>query len=134
VMPILSVIFFLLTLASVGTPGSLNFWGEFLSIQSFVSYNCSISLGVVALLSVVTSAVYSVNLYNSIFLGVLENKWKPENNGSLRINTSNFYREINKNETFSMLLLLLSTWFFGVFTSELTNNLSLSIVVSTIIM
>jgi len=92
-MPHLACLFFLLTMASTGTPGSLNFLGEILAFYAFTSNSGSILLVITVLFTVVLSAAYSVNLFTSLFFG-----------GSL--SCIYYIRDVTRSE--SMMLWLLS--------------------------
>lgn len=63
-MPILAILFFILTLGNCGTPLTLNFIGEFMSLYSIVERLPV--LGVFACTSIVFSAAYSVYLFNRV--------------------------------------------------------------------
>lgn len=92
VMPLLALIFLMLTLASVGTPGSLNFLGEILVFSSFIGSASNIGVSLMALSSVVLSVVYGINLFNSVFLG--------------QTSSDVYYiRELGKRETFPLFIL-----------------------------
>ncbi len=61
-MPILGILFFILTLGNCGTPLTLNFMGEFMSLYQHC-WKLPV-LGVFACSSIVFSAAYSVYLFN----------------------------------------------------------------------
>ena len=70
-MPLLSILFFILTLANCGTPLTLNFAGEFLSLYG--SFERLPVIGALACSSIILSAAYSVYLYNllSVTISIL---------------------------------------------------------------
>jgi NADH-ubiquinone oxidoreductase chain 4 len=69
VMPLFSILFFLLCLANCGAPLSLNFIGEFLSL--YVVFERSSIFGVFASSSIIFSAAYTIYMYQRIaFEGV----------------------------------------------------------------
>src|ERR1700745_1799755 len=62
VMPIFSVLFFILGLGNSGTPLTLNFLGEFMSLYGV--FERMPILGVLASSSIVFSAAYTIFMYN----------------------------------------------------------------------
>lgn len=66
-MPILSLLFFILCLSNCGTPLTFNFLGEFMSLSG-ISERLPI-LGYLACSSIVLSAVYSIYMFNRISFG-----------------------------------------------------------------
>ena len=67
VMPLFSVLFFILCLGNAGTPLSLNFIGEFMSLYG--TFERSTLLGAFASSSVVFSAAYTIYMFNRISFG-----------------------------------------------------------------
>jgi len=67
VMPLFSILFFILCLSNAGTPLSLNFVGEFLSLYG--TFERSPLLGVFASSSIVFSAAYTIYMFNRISFG-----------------------------------------------------------------
>jgi NADH-ubiquinone oxidoreductase chain 4 len=66
-MPIFSILFFILCLSNAGTPLSLNFIGEFLSLYG--TFERSPILGIFASSSIVFSAAYTIYMFNRISFG-----------------------------------------------------------------
>ena len=66
-MPIFSVLFFILCLSNAGTPLSINFIGEFLSLYG--SFERLPILGIFACSSIVLSAAYTIYMFNRISFG-----------------------------------------------------------------
>ena len=64
VMPLFSTLFFILCLGNAGTPLSLNFIGEFLSLYG--TFERSPILGALASSSIVFSAAYTIYMFNRI--------------------------------------------------------------------
>ena len=106
-MPILASLFFLYTLANVSFPGTLNFWGEILAFKA--SLNCVLGLNFTffILLTLIFGALYSFNLFNSLFLGGGNNLLFP--------------RDLIKNEIYSLIILLFFSFFYGIFANKLFN-------------
>jgi NADH-ubiquinone oxidoreductase chain 4 len=67
VMPLFSVLFFILCLSNAGTPLSLNFIGEFLSLYG--TFERLPILGIFASSSIVLSAAYTIYMFNRISFG-----------------------------------------------------------------
>src|ERR1700759_3568037 len=61
-MPLFSVLFFILCLANAGTPLSLNFIGEFMSLYG--TFERLPLLGIFASSSIILSAAYTIYMYN----------------------------------------------------------------------
>jgi NADH-ubiquinone oxidoreductase chain 4 len=66
-MPLLSLLFFILCLGNCGTPLTLNFIGEFLSLYG--AFERMPIMGALAASSIVFSAAYSIYLFNRVALG-----------------------------------------------------------------
>lgn len=66
-IPLFSVLFFILCLANCGTPLTLNFVGEFMSIYG--AFERLPILGALAASSIVLSAAYTIYMFNRIAFG-----------------------------------------------------------------
>ena len=66
-MPIFSILFFILCLGNAGTPLSLNFIGEFMSLYG--TFEKLPLLGVFASSSIIFSAAYTIYMFNRIAFG-----------------------------------------------------------------
>ena len=97
-MPLFSTIFFILILANIAFPISLNFIGEFISIYSALQYSWILILP--PLIGMVLSASYSLTFYNKISFG------QPSQHIVLS-------RDLNRQEIFSPLLLVILTIILG---------------------
>lgn len=64
IMPLFSILFFILCLSNAGTPLSLNFIGEFMSLYG--AFERIPLLGVIASSSIVFSAAYTIYMFNRI--------------------------------------------------------------------
>ena len=113
-MPILGSIFLVLTLANISIPGSLNFWGELLAFNASLSSKNGLWLTIFILLSIVFGAIYSVNLFNSIFFGA-----------SNRVNIGG--RDVLKGEFFSLSILSFLAWIIGLFAFNFINTININI-------
>lgn len=99
-MPLLSFFFFLFTLSNCGIPLSLNFIGEFLSLYAF--FEKLPLLALLASISIIFSAVYSIFLYNRVVYGYY-------------LNVSNIsILDISKKEILILLMLIILT-FTGIY-------------------
>jgi NADH-ubiquinone oxidoreductase chain 4 len=67
IMPLFSILFFILCLSNAGTPLSLNFIGEFLSLYGVLERLPL--LGIFASSSIVLSAAYTIYMFNRIAFG-----------------------------------------------------------------
>ncbi|TQS38993.1 hypothetical protein Golomagni_00489 [Golovinomyces magnicellulatus] len=68
ILPILSILFFILCLGNSGTPLTLNFIGEYMSLY-----------GIFACSSIVFSAAYSIYMFNRITFGGSYTKYTEQN-------------------------------------------------------
>ncbi|KCV67174.1 NADH-ubiquinone oxidoreductase chain 4 (mitochondrion) [Fonticula alba] len=68
-MPILSTVFFIAVLGNLSMPGTSNFVGEFLILIG--TFQKSPTTAVIAGLSIISTAAYSIWLYNRVFMGRL---------------------------------------------------------------
>lgn len=113
-MPLLATLFLILTLANISIPGSLNFWGELLAFKSSFISIIGIYLTILILLSIVIGAIYSINLFNTVFFGVF-------------IKSINYIRDVNKKEFFVLFILSTLTWSIGIATFKISYLYTLNI-------
>jgi NADH-ubiquinone oxidoreductase chain 4 len=109
-MPILGILFFILTLGNCGTPLTLNFIGEFMSLYSIVERLPV--LGVFACSSIVFSAAYSVYLFNRVSFG-----------GSFTRFLEESVFDVNKREFLILFILVVFTIIFGIYPSLILDVL-----------
>jgi len=114
VMPIFSTIFFILCLGNAGTPLSLNFIGEFLSLYGI--FERLPLLGMFASLSIVLSAGYTIYMFNRITFGGNYSKFFIIN-----------IIDVTKREFIMLIILVLFTVFLGVYPSIITDGLNFNI-------
>jgi NADH-ubiquinone oxidoreductase chain 4 len=118
IMPIFSLLFFILCLSNMGTPLSVNFIGEFLSLYGI--FEKIPLLGVFASSSIVLSAGYTIYMYNRVSFG-----------GNLsRYFTINLI-DLKKREMLILLILIYYTVLLGIYPIPIINGLNYS--VSTLI-
>jgi len=111
VMPILSILFFMLSLGNCGAPLTLNFVGEFMSLYG-VFERLPIA-GILASSSIVFSAAYTIFMFNRIFFA-----------GSFFFkHWFEYIPDLNKREFFMLIILVLFTILLGVYPSIILDGL-----------
>jgi NADH-quinone oxidoreductase subunit M len=81
IMPVFTTIFLIVTLASIGLPGTNGFVGEFLILLG--TFKTNITYAVIATFGIVLAAVYMLWMVQRVFYGALD---KDENRGLQDIN------------------------------------------------
>lgn len=118
IMPLFSLLFFILALGNSGTPLTVNFVGEFLSLYG--AFERMPVLGILASSSIVFSAAFTIFMYNRVAFG-----------GSL----SSFFAcnvpDLNKREFVLLSTLVAFTVLLGIYPSPILDGLHYS--VSTLI-
>jgi NADH-ubiquinone oxidoreductase chain 4 len=112
IMPIFSIMFFILCLGNCGVPLTLNFTGEFMSLYGIFE---RIPLaGIFASSSIIFSAAYTMYMFNRIAFG-----------GSFLLNIEHAQNipDVTKREFFSLLLLIIATIVLGIYTSPILDGL-----------
>lgn len=110
-MPIFVILFFILCLGNCGAPLTLNFVGEFLSL--FGVFERLPYVGLLAGISIVLSAAYTINLFNRTAFGGVFNKFFAEN-----------IRDISHREAIILFVLVLFTVILGIYPSIITDGLN----------
>ena len=114
VMPLFSILFFVLCLGNAGTPLSLNFIGEFMCLYG--TFERLPLLGVLASSSIVFSAAYTMYMFNRIAFA-----------GSF----SKFFKfnipDLSKREFYILLVLTVFTVVFGVYPAPILDGLHYSV-------
>ena len=118
VMPLFSIMFFILSLGNCGVPLTLNFIGEFMSLYGV--FERLPLLGVFASSSIIFSAAYTIYMFNRIAFGGSYSKFFSVN-----------IPDLNKREFFILLTLVTFTVALGVYPSPVLDGLHYS--VSTLI-
>ena len=120
IMPIFSILFFILCLGNCGAPLTLNFVGEFMSLYGV--FEKLPLLGIIASSSVVFSAAYTIFMFNRICFG-----------GAFFLSSSDPYTliDVNKREFFMLFTLVLFTVVLGIYPAPILDGLHYS--VSTLI-
>ena len=109
-MPLCSLLFFILCLGNCESPLTLNFVGEYLSLYG--AYEIMPILGVLAASSIVFSAAYSIYLYNRVAFG-----------GSFSLFFQESFLDLTKREFSILLILALFMIFFGVYPSVILDGI-----------
>lgn len=107
-MPYLSIYLLILSFSNIGTPLSVNFIGELLSITG--ALNKSPYLGFIAAFSVLLSACYQLKLTNRL-------------TGGIKTPYIKLTSDCTNRETMLMLSLIIPTLFFGIFPNYIIDML-----------
>jgi len=114
VMPLFSILFFILCLSNAGTPLSINFIGEFLSLYGI--FERLPLLGLFASFSIVLSAAYTMYMFNRIIFGGKYSKYFSVN-----------LVDLSKREFYILFILAFLTIFFGIYPAPIIDGLNYSI-------
>jgi NADH-ubiquinone oxidoreductase chain 4 len=114
VMPLFSILFFILSLGNCGVPLTLNFVGEFMSLYGV--FERLPLLGVFASSSIVFSAAYTIYLFNRIAFGGSFSKFFEAN-----------ISDVNKREFFILLTLVVFTVVLGIYPAPILDGLHYSV-------
>lgn len=110
IMPIFSILFFILSLGNCGVPLTLNFIGEFMSLYGV--FERLPLLGGFASVSIILSAAYTIFMYNRIVFAGSVSKY-------LLVNIP----DINKREFILLITLIMFTIIFGIYPSPILDGL-----------
>jgi len=114
IMPLFSLLFFILSLANCGVPLTLNFIGEFMSLYG--AFERLPSLGLIASSSIVLSASYTIFMYNRIAFG-----------GNLAKLIRISVPDLNKREFYILLILVIFTILLGIYPIFILDGLHYSV-------
>lgn len=114
IMPLFSILFFILSLGNCGVPLTLNFVGEFMSLYGV--FERLPLLGVFASSSIVFSAAYTIYMFNRIAFGGSFTKF-------FEFNIS----DVNKREFFILLTLVIFTVILGIYPAPILDGLHYSV-------
>lgn len=114
IMPVFSILFFILCLGNAGTPLSLNFIGEFMSLYG--TFERIPLLGIFASSSIVFSAAYTIYMFNRIAFA-----------GSLSKFFIHNVPDLSKREFNTLLSLVVLTVIFGIYPSPILDGLHYSV-------
>jgi len=113
-MPIFSILFFILCLGNAGTPLSLNFIGEFMSLYG--TFERLPLLGIFASSSIVFSAAYTIYMFNRIAFAGSFSKFFQFN-----------IPDLSKREFSILFILVLFTVMFGIYPAPLLDGMHYSV-------
>jgi NADH-ubiquinone oxidoreductase chain 4 len=113
IMPLFSVLFFILCLSNAGTPLSLNFIGEFLSLYG--TFEKLPLMGALASSSIILSAAYTIYMFNRIAFGGKYSKL-------FKVNLP----DLNKREFFILFVLVIYTVSLGIYPIIILDGLHYS--------
>lgn len=114
IMPLFSILFFILSLGNCGVPLTLNFVGEFMSLYG-VFERLPLS-GVFASSSIVFSAAYTIYMFNRISFGGTFSKFFEDN-----------ISDVNKREFLILFTLILFTVVLGIYPAPVLDGLHYSV-------
>ena len=114
IMPLFSVLFFILALGNCGAPLTLNFIGEFMSLYGI--FEKLPFLGLLASSSIVFSAGYTIYMFNRITFGGTFSKYFEDN-----------INDITKREFLILFILVLFTIILGIYPTLILDSLDYSI-------
>jgi NADH-ubiquinone oxidoreductase chain 4 len=114
IMPLFSILFFILSLGNCGVPLTLNFVGEFMSLYG--SFEKLPLLGALASSSIILSAAYTIYMFNRIAFGGSFTRFFEENISDLTL-----------REFLLLLILVLFTVIFGIYPSFILDGLHYSV-------
>jgi NADH-ubiquinone oxidoreductase chain 4 len=110
IMPLFSILFFILCLGNCGAPLTLNFVGEFMSLYGV--FERLPLLGIFASSSIVFSAAYTIYMFNRIAFGGSFSKF-------FEVNIS----DLNKREFFIIFTLVILTVILGIYPAPVLDGL-----------
>jgi NADH-ubiquinone oxidoreductase chain 4 len=113
-LPLFSILFFILCLANCGAPLTLNFVGEFMSLYGV--FERLPLLGLLASSSIVFSAAYTIYMFNRISFGGSFSKFFDES-----------LSDLTKREFFILFILVAFTVLFGIYPSIILDGLHYSV-------
>jgi NADH-ubiquinone oxidoreductase chain 4 len=114
VMPLFSILFFILCLSNAGTPLSLNFIGEFLSLYGI--FERLPLLGIFASSSIVLSAAYTIYMFNRIVFGGKYSKFFILN-----------IPDLTKREFVILFILVFFTILLGIYPAPLLDGINYNV-------
>ncbi|MFH1676011.1 MAG: NADH-quinone oxidoreductase subunit M, partial [bacterium] len=118
VMPMLGVIFWIVTFASIGLPPLNGFIGEFMILlgvfeSRVVGHNI---LGAFAVTGIIWSAIYMLNMFAKVMLGTIKHK------------ENTVLRDLDHRELFVLIPILILIFYIGLFSPNLTNKIQPDVV------
>jgi len=115
IMPLFSILFFILSLGNCGVPLTLNFVGEFMSLYGV--FERLPLLGVFASSSIIFSAAYTIYMYNRIAFAGSFSKFFEKTNIS----------DVNLREFLILFILVIFTVILGIYPAPILDGLHYSV-------
>ena len=113
-MPLFSLLFFILSLGNCGVPLTLNFVGEFMSLYGV--FERLPIMGVFASSSIIFSAAYTIFMFNRIVFG-----------GSYPKSFETSIPDLNKREFYVLIILVVFTVVLGIYPTPILDGLHYSV-------
>lgn len=113
-MPIFSILFFILCLGNCGAPLTFNFIGEFLCLYG--TFERLPLLGILASTSIILSAAFTIYMYNRVSFG-----------GSFSLFFETNLLDLSKKEFFLLFILILFTIIFGIYPALVLDGIHTNI-------
>jgi NADH-ubiquinone oxidoreductase chain 4 len=114
IMPLFSILFFILSFGNCGVPLTLNFVGEFMSLYGV--FERMPILGLMASSSIIFSAAYTIFMFNRIAFGGSFSKYFEAN-----------VIDLNKREYYMLFTLVLFTVILGIYPAPILDGLHYSV-------
>nr|AWL21275.1 NADH dehydrogenase subunit 4 [Gamarada debralockiae] len=114
IMPLFSILFFILCLGNCGVPLTLNFVGEFMSLYGV--FERLPLLGIFVFSSIIFSAAYTIYMFNRIVFG-----------GSFSKFFVVIISDVNKREFFILFTLVVLTVILGIYPAPILDGLHYSV-------
>ena len=114
IMPLFSLLFFILSLGNCGVPLTLNFVGEFMSLYGV--FERLPLLGILASSSIIFSAAYTIFMFNRIAFGGSYSRY-------FKVNIP----DLNKREFIILLTLVVFTVILGIYPAPILDGLHYSV-------
>jgi len=113
-MPLTMLILLFFIMANIGLPGTSSFIGEFLILSGL--YKTNILITFLGAIGMILGSIYSLWLFNRISYGNLKIQF-----------LGNQFLDLNKNEFYSLLPLLIGTLFMGIYPEIFLSSMHLSL-------
>ena len=114
IMPLTMLILLFFIMANIGLPGTSSFIGEFLILGGLYKINTIIVI--LGATGMVLGGAYSLWLFNRISYGNLKTQF-----------LGNIFLDLNKNEFYSLLPLIIGTLFMGIYPEIFLTSMHLSL-------
>jgi NADH-ubiquinone oxidoreductase chain 4 len=111
-MPVFTIIFLIFTLANSGVPLTLNWLGEILSLIGV--WNVNPLIAVLGATGIITSACYSLFLYNRLSYGSYSS-YLP------------ILKDLNRMEFYLLISLIIPTFVLGIIPNVILNNIHIAV-------